>query len=85
MVRKGYIEGVDCLILSNSTIRRHEELPRSVAFYCPRLQLTVIDVEGTITPVVLLQDYAGVRTKKQDIEKGDDLKDRPNPPKPKPN
>lgn len=53
---------------------------------------TTFDAESQVTvlidqphrPIVAEPSYAGVRTKKQDIEKGDDMKDTGPKPKPKP-
>lgn len=43
------------------------------------LDLTVMDGPHGPTPIVNLPNFAGSMTKKGDIEKGEDQKDRPSP------
>lgn len=49
--------------------------------YDPDLSMTIVETEAGPVPVVELPNYAGARTKKDDIEKGEDQKDQ-NPPRP---
>lgn len=52
--------------------------------YDSEMDVLVHRVGSIRTPIVLLPDYAGRVTKKADIEKGEDQKDAPRPPKPSP-
>lgn len=70
-------------ILSTAIARRPLVYEPQPHHYCPELQVTVLSVSIGSVPVARLTDFAGVRTKKMDIEKGDDLKER-NTPRPKP-
>ena len=59
-----------------------EANPEVQARYDDSLAMTVIDTQQAVTPIIAFPDYAGMRTKKEDIEKGEDNKDRPTPPPP---
>lgn len=50
--------------------------PVQTGHYSIEAQLTLESSSPGAEPVVNLPHYAGVKTKKQDIEKGEDLKDR---------